>query len=53
MKKFLVTISEQRLYMVEADSPEEAFENVYDGEEMEMGCNDPSLVECEEVIEKE
>lgn len=48
MKKYRVTIAEPRMFLVEANSEQEAFKNVYSGEELDMTCNDLIFIECEE-----
>ena len=49
MKKYRVEIGDPRTFIVEANSPEEAFNKVFDGEEVDMACTDPTLVDCEEI----
>lgn len=50
-KNFKVLISEQREYLVEADSKEEAEEKMQEGDwikELDMACNDIEILDIEE-----
>jgi hypothetical protein len=48
-KKYIVTVSEVRTFVVEASSEEEARENVFDGEEIAIGDGGFEFLDIEEV----
>lgn len=48
-KKYIITVSEVRTFVVEASSEEEARENPFDGEEIAIGDGGFEVLDVEEV----